>query len=33
LVYRSLASDVAAMAVDDTLYGGQSYSGAIELFN
>ena len=32
MVYRSLGPDLAAMAVDDALNGGQSYSGAFKLF-
>src|SRR6202011_2898028 len=32
LIYRSLTPDLPAMAVDDALNGGQSYSGTFKLF-
>ena len=32
MIYRSLAPDRPAMPVDNTLNGGQSYSGAFKLF-
>ena len=32
MIHRSLGPDLPAMAVDDALNGGQSYSGAFELF-
>ena len=32
MIHRSLAPDLPAMAVDDALNGGQSYSGAFKLF-